>query len=146
MKISFYRLALPGLVVLASVGLFGSQALSGPTRSKAEDPRLRALMTQKRDLLRQLETDREAQFQVGTATTEQVEKAVIAVIQADLELAQTRRERIALRQKSVDVATKIEESTAVRYRAATVTQTEWQEAQLARLEAEIALEREKNSK
>jgi len=146
MKTSFNRLALLGLAVLSGVGLFGSQALSGPTRGKGEDPVLRDLLTQKRALLQQVETDREAEYRAGAATTEQVEQAAIAVIQADLEMARTRQERIALHQKWVEITTKIEKMATARYRAATTTQTPLREAQIARIEAEIALEREKNSK
>ena len=146
MKVSFNRAALLGLVVLSGVSVFGSQALSGPARGKAADPHLRVLLLQKRSLLQQLEQDREAQYRAGTGTTEQVEQAAIAVIQADLELANTRQERIALGQKWVEITAKIEKLAMSRYRAATITQTDLREAQLARLEAEIALEREENSK
>ena len=145
MKVSFNRLALSGLVVLSGVGILGSSALSGPADGKADAPRLRVLLTQKRDLLQQIETDRRAQYAAGTTTTEQVERASIAVIEADL-VARSRRERIALRQKRVDIAAKMEQEAQARSKAAVITPAELQEAQLARLEAEIALEREKSGK
>ena len=143
MKVSFNRLALAGLVVLAGVGVLGSQALSGPAQGKAADPPLRVLLLQKRALVAGIAKDRETQYKAGVATSEQVEQAAIAVIQTDLELATTQRERITLREKWVEIVGRIEERAETRYKAAAITQTEWQQAKLARLEAEIALEREK---
>jgi hypothetical protein len=64
-----------------------------------DDAKIQALLTQRLDLLRQMETLYRTQYQAGLASLEDLEQATIAVYQTDLQRKHTQAERKALTQQ-----------------------------------------------
>ena len=148
MKISLnriYRVAIL-CVVLICIVIIGKQAISKPADSKAETPKVTALLTERRDLLRQMEQVYVAQYRSGQGSLEELQRASRAAIRADLDLPHSRAERIALFGKLVEQTQTYEKMAEQRVSVGTALKTEATEARVAHLEAEIDLEREKSGR
>jgi hypothetical protein len=108
----------------------------------ADNARLRALLTEKRDTLRQIEDVRRAERQQGAGTAEDLLRASLAVVDADLDLARTARERIAFCEKRVQLRKQLEDIAEAQRKSAGLSFEELQRVRIDRMDAEIALERE----
>jgi hypothetical protein len=111
---------------------------------EGEPAKVKALLKERLEVLREMEKALKNSYEsFGTVPLERVLQASRKVIQAELELAETAAERVALREKAVAIAKEIEKILKTRHDAGTVPIYEYLEAKAARLEAEIALERER---
>jgi multidrug resistance efflux pump len=80
---------------------------------------------------------------VGAASKEEMHRANLRIYHAQLDLFEAPKDRIALHEKIVDVYKEMEKGLAQLEKRAAVSREDVREAALSRLEAEIALEREK---
>ncbi len=150
MRAIFYRTAIIGALVLSVGSVIGQQATtrSADARSaqiKQESARITALMTERRDLLREREQLALAQYRQGLCNMEALYRASRDAIQADLDLARTHTERLAQLQQWVDKTQEIEKIVEQSNKVGTALKTDVLEARAAHLEAEIELERERKA-
>lgn len=116
---------------------------SSTAGSAAGAARLQRLLIARRDLMKEVEARAKVDRSAGRGSGADVARATIGVLAAELEIEHTKAERIALRQQVVE-ATRLIEAEAESYRLAGVGNNETlYPSRLARIEAEIALEREK---
>jgi RNA polymerase sigma factor (sigma-70 family) len=105
--------------------------------------KVKALLQKRLDTLRSVAERAEQLFQKGAMALEDVRRVRIRVYQAEVDLCDTVKKRIAVLQKIVDEQKAMEEVIARHVAQGTASQTTMLEATVSRLEAEIALEREK---
>jgi RNA polymerase sigma factor (sigma-70 family) len=115
-----------------------------PTEGRSGDSdKVRALLKQRLDLLRK-NADRLRQLYKENAVGEEVvRKAELRLYKAELDLCETTRARIAVLEKIVSVYRRIEDRIAELHKQGAASPDVVDDATLNRLEAEIALEREK---
>jgi len=106
---------------------------------------LKQLLLQRRNTLRSVEEMLRERHRHGTVALEDVVRATIARVESELELADSKQARIALLQKQVEEAKKLEDMENRRLKVNTVSKLEVLRARALRLKFEIALEREKGS-
>ena len=142
--------------VVLGVMLFCVIAVSGQTKpasGSGERPRtrqvandgaakLKALLGQRLELFRQMEQSVRAGQSAGAANFVDVQRAAIAVIRADLDLNHSRAERIALQRRLVDATRTIEKAAESEVKQGGATRESLIQARIARIEAQIGLERE----
>ena len=150
-NISFLATAILGLMLATTIcGQTSNQFISKTkaVKTPSQDDRLEALLIQRRNVLQKIADDCQQKYHAGLATDEEMLKADIAVLQAELELKHTKAERIGLHQKILNHMRQLEHSAEKRLQTGSITPLEFSKATLARVDAEIALEREKggNSK
>jgi hypothetical protein len=105
---------------------------------------LEALLKERRDTLRQMVENLEVGQRSGTGITElSVLHARNELLDAELDLAKTREERVAVREKMVANLKVIEKAAEMQYRMGTTTPETLLRAKAARLKAEAQLLREK---
>ncbi|QDU36157.1 hypothetical protein Mal4_04400 [Maioricimonas rarisocia] len=118
---------------------------SPPVRSQQpESPRserLQALLTERRDTLRELLEVVTLRHQQGLASIDELVRTRSVVIDAELELAKTRADRLSLLQQQVDNLRELEELTRKRYESSQIPLGPTLTAKAARLAAAIDLER-----
>jgi outer membrane protein TolC len=119
------------------------QADSQPPDGAGKAPRVRALLKDKLATMREIVAWIEKSHQVGRASDEEVLQAKLAVLQAELELAESDRERVTVLEKVVAVQKEIETIVQTHFKAARAGQIDVLRAKANRLDAEIALERAK---
>lgn len=105
---------------------------------------VKKLLTERRDTFRAIEELIRRRHEGGTVGPEEVVRASLPRLDAELELANSAQARLALREKQVQVARKLEEFVIRRFEVETVTELEVLHARAMRLKVEVALEREKN--
>jgi outer membrane protein TolC len=135
-------------LIPATILLYGGVVVAQQKPHKAmpaarNDAKLQALLTQRLELLRQMQTLYLAQYRAGQATLEDLEQATISVYRADLQRKHTPTERTALAQQWVNATQDIQKMAEARVRTGQATQVEVIKAQATLVEAEIALERAK---
>jgi RNA polymerase sigma factor (sigma-70 family) len=116
------------------------RALGEPIPNNA---RLKALLQKRYDTLKKAADWMEQLFQKGAASLEEVRRAKIRLYQAEVDLCETARKRIAVLEKIVDVHKALEDVITQQVAKGIASPTVALEATVSRLEAEIALEREK---
>jgi hypothetical protein len=134
---------LPGLLAI-TIGAATGQKAQPRAPAGTSSARLRALLDEKVKLLKEIEQGVRAMRADGTAGPVEVQRAVIAVIRADLERNHTKAERIALRQKWVEAAKELEQAAESAVRQG-MSRSDLFQARIDRIEAEIGLERERLS-
>ena len=150
MQIWWKRIIVPVAILLCGGVVVAQQTPSRPVKTGKtatagqDNTKLQMLLTQRLDLLRQMERIYRTQYQSGQATFEDVEQAAIAVYRTDLERKHTHAERMSLTQQWVNTAQEIQKIADAHVKTGTATQIEAIKAQAALVEAQIALEREKN--
>ncbi len=108
----------------------------------AQDVEVRALL-QKRVAVLQAMADLAAQrHEQKTASLEEVQRAKLRVLQAELDLRENEKERIEIHQKIVAIHQSIADRVAALQAAGQASQEDLSEAQLHVLDAQIALKRE----
>lgn len=112
-------------------------------RSRDND-KVRALLKQRLDLLRRNAERLRQLNKANTVSEEEVRKADLRVYKAELDLCETTRARIAVLEKIVAVYQEMEERMQQQVKQGVVSPAVVDDATLNRLEAEIALEREKD--
>ncbi|MCI0456223.1 MAG: RNA polymerase sigma factor [Gemmataceae bacterium] len=121
----------------------GRSADRQPGKQATKETRLRTLLKERLAILRQIADQLNRQHQTGTIPLAQVLDANRKVLEAELELVEDPKGRIAILEKMVGIAKQIEERVAEHSKAGVISQSAVLTARVNRLEAEIALERAK---
>jgi hypothetical protein len=117
-----------------------SRAAAGPATQPASPDRVRELMTQRRDLLRQIVQSSEIRFQKGQGSAEELAEDVVAAFRAELDLAASQGERIRLHEQIVEKMRELESRAEKMWQNGRIVETAAMRARARRMEAEIALE------
>jgi hypothetical protein len=136
-------LLVPGLLILTAVlaGGLGAAVGSGRPPAGPADERLRALLTQRYEVLQQMVKNTRAEVEAGHATTGALRDLLDAMYRAQADLCPTPAERVQVFEKLVEVLTAQEKITLRQAEAGFATPTQVAESKLARLNAQIDLER-----
>lgn len=126
----------------------GMTLLAPPVQSQqpaAQSNRLLALQVERRDTLRELHDVIASRYQQGQASIDELIRIRSTVLEAELPLAATKRERLILLEQQVDNFRELEEITQQRFEAGQTPSGPALSAKAARLAAEIDLEQERLS-
>jgi RNA polymerase sigma factor (sigma-70 family) len=118
----------------------GQKAPEGPA---GEGPKVRALLKERLETLRKIADRVQQLYQEKVASPELVRQANLRVYKAELDLCDTTKERIAVLVKILQVYKDMEDHANELVTQGVASQHTVLEARVNRLEAEIALEREK---
>ncbi len=135
-RILISGLVLIGLLVLATPFVAGNEQ-----KSAGSAERLRALLTERHDILKQMVASVQFQVKNGRADVSALRDATIAMYRAEADLCTTDAARIAVHEKLVNVVQEQEKLAARRLAAGRIPTWELDEAKVATLEARIELER-----
>ena len=138
-KILLVTLFVSGVVVLMSGQQSGTVAQEGQTKA------VKRLLAVRVDTFRSAEEIFRQRHQAGNVGPDEVRRAVLSRLEAELDLADSKPARIALLEKQLEVAKALEDMVSKRQKAATATNLDILRARAFRLKFEIALEREKVS-
>jgi hypothetical protein len=128
--------------VAGAAGVVDSSAGADPPKSTADEAgpsQLLSLRKERRETLRKLVDAAESKYNSGKATLDVVLRASDLLLEAEMDLARTRAERIAVHEKLVANLRQVEKATQLRCDAGTAPIEESLEAKAARLKAEIQL-------
>ena len=127
------------LVLVLIVGLmhFGEDSLA--VTQESEDKELRALLTSRRDALTAIVVNQHARFQTGQQKFSAYADMVIEMMNVDLELARTKKERIAIIEASLATLVDGEKSLEAKFKIGLSDSPEVLIAKAARLKVEIEL-------
>ena len=137
-----------GLAMRKLIVLLSALFLVSATQAQAEPPakntatQVESLMKERRDVLQNIAQMLNAQYRVGTAGIDRVVSATNKLADAELELAKTKDERIAVCRKQVESCRDFEKLCQARHEVGIVTQADVLIATAERLKAEIQLLRE----
>lgn len=111
---------------------------------RQEDARakLRSLFVERKKALADVLRMEEAELKAGRVNPDAVANAHIALLHAEMDLANTRSDRLNVLRKIVDVCADFHNMVAERHAAGHATEIDVQQANAAMLEAEIAVVRE----
>ena len=131
-----------GPVWLAVVA-FGAALWAGapPLTTRKDEPEVKKLLIQRRDLLRDLEKVRREQFKTGRGSMEDILGATRKRVEVELELAETHAARIAALEDLLRVAAQIDDLAKARNKVGRMELAEVLEARDIRLKCEIDLRR-----
>jgi hypothetical protein len=120
------------------LALAWAEAEAAPARPRAPDSaKVKALLEERRDALRKVVKARMAEFDAGRGTLALLLDYSARLLQAELETAGRRADRIAAHQAHLGRMKKCEEQVSAWYRAGRVTFADYHSARAARLDAEI---------
>ncbi|MCM2369375.1 hypothetical protein [Aporhodopirellula aestuarii] len=138
------RMLVTAFVILAAcIGL--TAFTKADTNAVAPDSKLRELLTERRDALRQRLAAIEASYKVGNTEIGLVIAAENDLLDAELEMSNQPADRIAILEKVVSNMKRIEDWTRQRVGDGTALQQDALLAKASRLQAEIALLRERGA-
>jgi uncharacterized protein (TIGR03067 family) len=125
--------------------LFGDSSKAESSRQQGEVvlPEVETLLKKRLALLRQVADELNKQYQQGTASPSVMLRAKDEVFKAELELARTDKDRVAILEKRLAVAKELETLARKAYQQGGSTHLFLLNAEIYRLEAEIALKRAK---
>jgi RNA polymerase sigma factor (sigma-70 family) len=121
----------------------GGEKAPSEGKPDGDTPKLRKLLKDRLDVVRQLAEGVKRLHRQGAASQEQVWQADLRVNKAELDLCETPKERIAVLEKIVKVHEEMEERIAALAKQGVSSSEAVTEAKLSRLEAQIAVERER---
>jgi hypothetical protein len=126
-------------------GMLATVLLSVPAaQAETKDSKLKKLLKERLATLRELAKQTTADYQTGKVSFDRVHQAMRAVLNAELELCESDKERITALESIVAHAKEYEKFAAQRYRNGAAPASDVLMARAGRLEAEIALERVKS--
>ncbi len=134
--------SLVGLVVFgAIIGLSVSSGLAETAAAACETnaEKLTALRRERRDALQEAAKTAEKGYRAGVMDYESMKRTRIELLNAELDLAIDRPERVAVRERLVEQFRKFEKEVAEHVAVAQASSTDLLEAKAARLKAEIDL-------
>jgi multidrug efflux pump subunit AcrA (membrane-fusion protein) len=143
------RAVLPNKDGLLMPGLSARVRLSSPrggppVGKPVEGSRVQALLKERLAVLKEILAETEKLHeQSGAIPVEDVLQARSAVLKAELELSEGGKDRVEIHERIVALARELENVTDLRFQAGRVPHTALLAAKANRLEAEVALEREK---
>ena len=131
-------------VVVASLAVLLSSQTAGSQDKKPTSPenKINSLLVERRDTLRQLVDSVTAQYKAGRTTLDNVIRARNGLLDAELEIAKTKTERIRIHEERVKNFRDLENAIKRRYTVGKGTYEEMLTAKAARLKSEIELLRE----
>jgi hypothetical protein len=122
--------------VLLAVG--AGQAAAAPAKpGRVDSAKIRALLEQRRDALREVVKAHLKAFEAGRATLLGLEGDSRRLLRAELELARLPEQRIAAHRAHLELMRKCEKYATEAYDAGRVTVADFQRARAARMGAEI---------
>jgi len=132
------------MAVILSVILLDNAGAADPSPAKPGGPpkTIETLLIERRDTLRTAVHWRDAQYASGSIDLPVVIRAKQALANAELEVARTKAERLAVRQKQIDNLRELEHVVEHRVQAGIVSEVDVLEIKAERLKAEIDLLRE----
>lgn len=117
----------------------------GPVAAgQADNAKIKQLLQERLATLKEVVKVATQDYQAGKVSFDRVSKATNDLLNAELELCQTDKERIAVFEKLVATAKDNETSAKARFKAGVALQSDVLLATASRLDAEIALERAKS--
>ena len=123
--------------------MFSQPAASQTEQNATSDKKLNSVLTERRDTLRQIVNIVESRRSQGDETIDNVIKARNELLDAELDIAKTRAERVRIREEQVKNFRNLENVLTRRHESGgEITNVEVLVAKAVRLEAEIALLRE----
>ena len=139
-------------LVLVALGIFAARACllrpvsaDEPAPKKAvNDSKLKTLLKARLAVAQEDATLVTRSYESGQAPIAEVLEAIRAVSDAELELCDTKAERIAILERMLKQAKEFEKIAAARVEAAAASRRETFKAKMKRLEIEIALEKIKD--
>jgi outer membrane protein TolC len=114
-----------------------------PLVAEAQDSKLKDLLKERLATPKAVVKATTQDYLTGKVSFDRVYQATKSLLNAELEFAETKKERIAVLEKIVALAKESEKSAVLRYKAGTVPHSDALLATAGRLDAEIALERAK---
>ncbi|HVK03425.1 MAG TPA: hypothetical protein VM490_08115 [Armatimonadaceae bacterium] len=111
--------------------------------SPAAEARLRELLTERRNILREAFEQAGRRYAAGQVGIEERHRAEIAALLAEVDLTRSVAERIAVREAVLKLATEMERLARARFAQGQIRREAMTEATLGRVEAQVALGREK---
>jgi hypothetical protein len=127
------------LAVFFSFVLMSRPVESQDSRPAAADVKINKLQVERRDTLRRLLEVVTVRHRAGQGTVDNVIRAQAGLLDAELQLARTKEERIRMHEERVKNARGLENVLEHQYTAAHVSIDQWLTAKAARLQAEIDL-------
>jgi outer membrane protein TolC len=132
-----------GFILCAAISLtvvIGAGAGDAPD-TPSEDKELKTLLVERRTVLQEAVRSAEQAFRAGQSRFDAVIELRRELSHADLELATTAEERIAVRRRLVNEITALEQATEEQYKAGQATRVDCLKSTAARLQAQIDLAR-----
>jgi hypothetical protein len=114
-----------------------------PKEQPAKETKVQSLLKERLAVLRELAEELKEQSKKGTVSPLPAMRANQQVFKAELELCETAKERVAVLEKGVETAKELEKLVASHVESGALPKGNLQSARVERLDAEIALEREK---
>lgn len=132
------------LAVVVIVGAFTFLGHNVPAaQTETKDSKLDALLKERLSAARAVVKVADLEYASGKTSFDRVHQATKALLRAELDLSDSDKERIRVLEEAVALAKTNETYAAERYKSGLVTQSDVLMAGVARLEAEIDLERAK---
>lgn len=134
-----------GLLIASAMALPVSEVVAADAAAKAPAgaTTTKGLMKERRDVLQSVVQWRERQYASGSVDLPLLIRAKLALGDAELDLAGSKAERLAVRQQQLDSLRELEHALKMRFDTGRVTETDLLESKAERLKAEIDLLREK---
>src|SRR5258708_81434 len=138
-----FRTATFTLLLFSSLVLWAARpaSLGADAAPKAKDARLKVLLTERLAVARDMAALVPKAYQAGTASFAAVHEANLAVLNAELDLCQREKDRVAVLEKFVAGLKQFEQQVAEQHKGGLAPPSALLKAKLARLVGEIAPER-----
>ena len=134
------QLVVCAVVVIALLAL-GAAIANGERQAVGSSERLRQLMTERYEILQNIAASVEKLFEAGMVSLREWQDARVTLYQAQADVAADRAERIRVYEEMVEFLRKAEQLAQRRADSGRMTQLEVQQARLATIEAQMALEK-----
>jgi hypothetical protein len=121
--------------------LLAGWAVAAPVPEKKDSPEVKALLKERRDLLKTAVLARSQELAAGRGTLAPLLHVSRELLKAELELATTPAERVAAHESHFNAMRKAEEQVKRAYDVGLMKAADYHEMRAARLEAEIGLRR-----
>jgi hypothetical protein len=119
--------------------LLAGWAVAAPVPEKKDSPEVKALLKERRDVLKKEALARSEEFEAGVGTLASLLNVSRELLKTELELATKPAERVAAHEGHFNAMRKLEELVKEGYEAGRIKAADHFEMRAARLEAEIGL-------
>jgi outer membrane protein TolC len=147
--LSMHAVRLSGLGIVSTfllfliAGFWPGMADSAQAQEKPKNEKINELLKERLATVKKLAEVTQAAYQQGRATIAEVTQANARLLKAELELCQSDKERLVVRERALALAKEYEKVASQLYKSGQATQASVLAARANRLEAEIAYERAK---
>ena len=132
------------VAVTNGVPMTAAVAQGDKPAKQQKDNKLDELLKERLETLKEILKQTTHDYHTGKASFERVHHATRALLNAKLEMCTSGKERIAVLEEILTLAKQHEQSAQTRFKAGQAPATDALLARVVRLEAEIAIEREKS--